>query len=107
MATIDLLARTTTLGTLSRDCLTELSSIATQRILRRGDFLWQAKKIPQAMIIVQKSLVKVVRHTNGGRAICGLFDAGESVCDLSVVRGLPYPADAIAGSDTVTIVCIP
>lgn len=107
MPTIDLLARTTTLGSLNRERLADLAGASTQRTLRRGETLFEAGQIPDSMLIVQKGLVKLVRRTNGGRAICGLYGATESIGDLAVVRGMAYPADAIAASDSVIVTCVP
>lgn len=107
MATIDLLARTTTFSKFDRERLAELSAIATTTQLRRGEFLWRAGDVLPNLIVVQKGLVKLVRHTCRGRAICGLFGPGETVDDLALVRGVPCPTDAITVSETVTVVSVP
>jgi len=107
MATIDLLSRTTTFSKLDRDRLAELALVATASTVKRGEILWRSGDVLSNLMIVQKGLVKLVRHTSRGRAICGLLGPAEAVDDLTAVRGVPCPTDAIAVSDTVGIVSIP
>lgn len=104
MATIDLLSHTITLSALPREMLVELARGATQIALRRGETLWQAGDAPKEFTVIQKGLAKLVRHTQRGKAICGLFGAGETIDDLAVVRGTPHASDAIAASETVIVV---
>jgi CRP/FNR family transcriptional regulator len=75
--------------------------------LRRGEVLWRAGDVLTNLVVVQKGLVKLVRPTTRGRAICGLFGPAEAVDDLALVRGVACPTDAIAVSDSVTIVSLP
>ena len=107
MATIDLLTRTTTFSKLDRERLVELDATATTNTYRRGEVLWRAGDVLPNLVIVQKGLVKLVRPTTRGRAICGLFGPAEAVDDLSLVRGVPCPTDAVAASDSVVVACIP
>lgn len=106
MATIDLLSRTTTFSKFDREDLSNLAAAARPSTVRRGDLLWRAGDVLQDLVVVHKGLVKLVRHTSRGRAICGLFGPAESVEDIAVVCGVPAPTDAIAVSDSVDIVSL-
>ncbi|HET9953754.1 MAG TPA: Crp/Fnr family transcriptional regulator [Polyangiaceae bacterium] len=107
MGTVDLLSHTTALSGVPRDRLEALARAAVQQTYPRGAILWRAGDVPQNFVVVQRGLVKLVRHANRARAICGLFGPTESLGDLSAIRGLPYPADAIAASESVSVVCLP
>jgi CRP/FNR family transcriptional regulator len=107
MATIDLLAHTPALSGLTREQLEPLARAATVATYRRGDAIWRTGELPQDFVIVQKGLVKLVRHSNKNRAICGLFGPTESIGDMAVVRRVPYNTDAIAASEVVSVVSLP
>jgi len=107
MATIDLLAHTAALAGLTREQLEPLAATATVTTYQRGEALWRTGELPQAFVVVQKGLVKLVRHSNKNRAICGLFGPTESIGDIALVRRMPYTTDAVAASESVTVVCLP
>ena len=86
----------------------ELSRLATSRTLNRADALWRAGDSPAAFTVIHTGLIKIVRRLpNGREAILGVFGPRESIGEVALVRGSPYPADAIVCSDTATVVQIP
>jgi CRP-like cAMP-binding protein len=107
MATIDLLSRTTTFSKFDRERLNELASAAVVTSVKRGEILWRAGDVLPSLVVMQKGLVKLVRNTSRGRAICGLLGPGEVIDDIAVVRGVPCATDAVAASDAVSIVSVP
>lgn len=107
MATIDLLAHTAALAGLPRARLEPLASTATLTNYHHGQALWRAGELPRDFVVVQKGLVKLVRHANKNRAICGLVGPTESLGDMALLRRIPYRTDAIAATETVTVVSLP
>ncbi len=107
MATADLLSHTTLFLGMAREALDKLALQAGHVTYRRGDFLWRAGETPPVLAVVQKGLVKEVRHGSKNRAICGLVGPTESIGDHAVVCGVPSPADAIAASESVSVITLP
>lgn len=107
MAIIDLLARTTVCSQLPRERLADLAASAIPSSAKRGQVLARAGDPLQELLIVQRGLVKLVRHTSRGLAICGLLGPGEAVDDISMICGTRCLADAIAASDSVGVLAIP
>lgn len=106
MATIDLLTHTAALAGLPRAQLEPLASAATLTSYHQGQALWHAGELPQHFVVVQRGLVKLVRHASK-RAICGLVGPTESLGDMALLRRIPYRTDAIAATETVTVVSLP
>lgn len=107
MATIDLLSRTTVFSHFERNRLAELAMSAVPSTARRGQTLARAGDVLQDLLIVQKGLVKLVRHTSRGPAICGLLGPGEAVDDIAMLCGMRCLADAIAATESVSLVTLP
>lgn len=88
--------------------LDRMAEAALIRTANRGETLWKAGEPARNMTIIKSGLVKVVRPAARGRAaICGLFGPPDTVGDLAVLRGVPYPADAIVATETATVISIP
>ena len=103
-----LLQRTASLAGAAPETLLRLASVATSRCLERGDFLWRAGDQPQSFVVVRSGLLKVVRTGMAGRrTICGLFGPPQSIGDVVLLKGKPYPADAVVISPSATIVAMP
>ncbi len=86
----------------------DLARTATTLDLGRGATLWEAGDHPASFTIIHRGLIKVVRPLPSGRdAIVGLFGPLESVGDVAVVQGIPYPASAHVCGETARIVRIP
>lgn len=107
MATIDLLSHTAALAGLTREELEPLANAATLASYPRGAAVWREGDLPQGFVVVQKGLVKLVRHANRNRAICGLFGPTESIGDVALLHRVPHTTDAIATTESVTIVSVP
>jgi CRP/FNR family transcriptional regulator len=39
--------------------------------------------------------------------MCGIFGAPESIGDIMLLKGLPYPADAVVATESATVLAIP
>jgi CRP/FNR family transcriptional regulator len=108
MALEHLLQRTPSLAEADPETLACLARAASVRQLDRGAVLWRAGDQPRGLVVVKSGLLKVVRTgVAGRRTICGLFGPPASIGDLVLVKGKPYPADAIVISSTAAIVTVP
>lgn len=99
MGTVELLART--LVGVEPEVLSRLARVAVERSAAKRDALFRAGEMPEALWLIQRGLVKLVRHTPRGPAICALLGASESIGHLSIISGRPNAMDAIAASDRV------
>ncbi|HEX5098375.1 MAG TPA: Crp/Fnr family transcriptional regulator [Polyangiaceae bacterium] len=82
--------------------------MATTRSYERGAVLWRVGDEARNMNVVKAGLIKVVRvGATGRRTMCGLFGPPESIGDVVLLKGAPYPAEAIVATDTATMVTIP
>jgi CRP-like cAMP-binding protein len=108
MGVREFIERTPALSSAATEVLDRMADTAATRSYKRGELLWQAGDPARNLTIIKAGLVKVVRPTSRGRAaICGLFGPPDTVGDLAVLRGVPYPADAIVATETATIISIP
>ncbi|MFO0570514.1 MAG: Crp/Fnr family transcriptional regulator [Polyangiaceae bacterium] len=88
--------------------LDRMAEVATAKAYARGDVLWHAGDTAKTLTVIKSGLIKVVRPAARGRAaICGIFGPPDTVGDLAVLRGIPYPADAIVATETATVILIP
>lgn len=86
----------------------DLARIASTRELERGAVLWEAGETPASFTVIQRGLFKIVRPLpNGREAIVGLFGPRESVGDVAVLQGIPYPAAAVVCSASARVIQIP
>lgn len=104
MGTVELLART--LVGVEPDILSRLARSAVERSAGKRDALFRAGELPEALWLIQRGLVKLVRHTPRGPAICALLGATESIGHLSVLSGRPNAMDAIAASERVVALAL-
>lgn len=80
---------------------------ASTRKLVRGEHLWRAGDEATNFFLVQSGIIKILRAVpDGTEAIVALFGPRESIGDIAVLRSKPYPADAIAVSDSVEVLRI-
>jgi CRP-like cAMP-binding protein len=85
-----------------------LGSVARLEQYERGEHLWHAGALPQALPIIRGGLVKVVRPTCGGHnAICGLFGRSTPLGQVALLKGIAYPSSTIAASKSLSVVSIP
>lgn len=88
--------------------LEKMASYATTRSFRRGEHLWQAGDDARTFTVIRNGLVKLVRPGPRGRsAICGLFGPPETVGDVAVLKGIPYPTSAVVATEQAHVIAIP
>jgi CRP/FNR family transcriptional regulator len=83
-----------------------IEEIATLKELRRGDVLWNAGDPADALTLIVKGRVKIVRHGGGADMILEIFGEGEPVGAVAVYNRMPYPASAVA-LDATTVLQVP
>lgn len=104
----EVVSRTPALSGLSPEAVERLASVSHERCIERGGYLWHAGDQADALTIIRTGLVKVVKlSSQGRRSICGLFGAPDTVGDAALLRGIPYPADAVVATATGNFVEIP
>lgn len=92
----------------SKQAVADLAKTATIREIEHGVALWDAGQQPLAFSVINRGLIKIVRPlANGREAIVGLFGPRESIGDVAVMQGIPYPAAAIVCSSDARIIQIP
>lgn len=108
MGVREVVIKTPALAGLSPEALDRLIATARTRSVERGGYLWHAGDSADALTIIRSGLVKVVKlGPQGRRSICGLFGAPDTVGDAALLRGIPYPADALVATATGTFIEIP
>jgi CRP-like cAMP-binding protein len=86
----------------------DLARVATTKELARGETLWNAGEMPACFSTIHSGLFKVVKSlANGREAIVGLFGPRESIGDVAVMQGIPYPAASVVCSETARVILIP
>lgn len=104
----EVVSRTPALSGASPASIERLVAVARCRTVERGGYLWHAGDSADSLTLIRSGLVKVVKSSQKGRrAICGLFGAPDSVGDAAVLRGIPYPADALVASLSASLIELP
>jgi CRP/FNR family transcriptional regulator len=80
-----------------------IEAIAVLLDLGRGDVLWHAGDTADALTLIVKGRVKIVRHGGGADMILEIFGAGEPVGAVAVYNRMKYPASAIALEPTTVL----
>ncbi|HEV8481391.1 MAG TPA: Crp/Fnr family transcriptional regulator [Candidatus Eisenbacteria bacterium] len=83
-----------------------LAALATLRDYERGDSLWHAGDPADALTVIVRGRVKIVRHAEAGDVILELFGEGEPVGAIAVYNYIPYPASAVC-LEPVTLLVLP
>lgn len=108
MGVREVVIRTPALAGISADLLDRLAAVARERSVERGGHLWHTGDAAEVLTIIRTGLVKVVKQgPQGRRSICGLFGAPDTVGDAAVLRGIPYPADALVATASGSFIEIP
>jgi len=103
-----ILQRTPSLAGAEPAVLSRLAALASTRHYQRGALLWRAGDDARNFNVVQAGLIKVVRTGSGGRrSMCGLFGPPESIGDVVLLKGVPYPADAVVATESATMLTVP
>jgi CRP-like cAMP-binding protein len=80
-----------------------IEGLASLKDLGRGDVLWNAGDAADALTLIVKGRVKIVRHGGGADMILEIFGQGEPVGAVAVYNRMPYPASAIALEPTTVL----
>ncbi len=83
-----------------------IAAMASVRDYTRGDVLWNEGDPAEALTILVRGRVKIVRHADAGDVILELFGPGEPVGAIAVYNYMPYPASAVC-LEPVTLLVIP
>lgn len=89
---------------LSPDDQARIAALASVREYARGDVLWNMGDAAEALTVIVKGRVKIVRHADAGDVILEIFGDGESVGAIAVYNYMPYPAAAVAMEPTSVLV---
>lgn len=108
MGVYRLLEKAPALAGVDPDLLRRLDEAATIRVLQRGEYLWRAGDPARAFTLIKCGLFKTVRPAPKGRSvICGLFGPPETLGDLALLKGIPYPADVLAATERAGVIQLP
>lgn len=91
---------------LSAEDQRRIAAMATVRDYARGDVLWHEGDAADALTIIIRGRVKIVRHADAGDVILELFEPGEPVGAIAVYNYMPYPASAVC-MEPVLLLSIP
>jgi len=80
---------------LSPDDQRRVASLATLRDYQRGDSLWREGDPAEALTLIVRGRVKIVRQAEAGDVILEIFGEGEPVGAIAVYNYIPYPASAV------------
>src|SRR4030043_411441 len=81
--------------------LVELAALASERSLSPGEFVFWDGDAPDWFYIVAQGQVKVLKHTSSGKEfIIAFFGPGEMFGEVAVFENKPYPASALAATET-------
>ena len=103
-----LLAASRLFSGLDHDTLMQVARLGTTRKLVRGERLWSSGDPSTHFTLIIHGLFKIVRTAaDGSEAIVALFGPRESIGDVAVIGRRPFPAAAVACSDTAEVIRIP
>lgn len=103
-----LLAASRLFSGLDRELLAELAHVAVVKRVSRGARLWSAGDRATHFTLIQSGLFKIIRTAaDGSEAIVALFGPRESIGDVAVIGGKPYPAAAVACSEMAEVLRVP
>jgi len=91
---------------LTQDDQHRIAALATLRDYQRGDHLWNEGDPAEALTLIVKGRVKIVRQAEGGDVILEIFGEGEPVGAIAVYNYIPYPASAVC-LEPVTLLVLP
>ena len=91
---------------LSQDDQRRVAGLASLRDYQRGDHLWNEGDPAEALTLIVKGRVKIVRQAEGGDVILEIFGEGEPVGAIAVYNYIPYPASAVC-LEPVTLLILP
>jgi len=83
-----------------------LAALAVLRDYDKGDALWNVGDAAEALTVIVRGRVKIIRHADAGDVILEIFGPGEPVGAIAVYNYMPYPATAVA-MEPVTLLVLP
>lgn len=98
------LAKTALLSGLSQPELQLLAAKTVRKLFSTGELLFSEGEPCNGLHIISKGKVRIFKTSVGGREqVLAVNKPGESVAELPVFDGGPYPASAVAIEDTETV----
>ena len=95
------LEKTALLSNLSREELQLLASRTVRKLFSTGELLFSEGEPCSGLHIISRGKVRIFKTSvNGREQVLAVNVPGESVAELPVFDGGPYPASAIAAEDT-------
>ena len=95
------LEKTALLSNLSREELQLLASRTVRKLFSAGELLFSEGEPCSGLHIISKGKVRIFKTSvNGREQVIAVNVPGESVAELPVFDGGPYPASAVATEDT-------
>jgi len=91
---------------LSPDDQRRVAALATLKEYKRGDHLWREGDPAEALTVIVRGRVKIVRQAGAGDVILEIFGEGEPVGAIAVYNYIPYPASAVC-LEPVTLMILP
>lgn len=92
---------------LDEESILPLARVAFRSHHERRDYIWNAGTSATYFTLIAKGLVRISRTSGDGtEAILALFGPRETIGDVAVLRSRPYPADAVALTDSVELLRI-
>ena len=100
-ARTELLKKSLLFSSLKEDEINELSTLATERGFKTGEFVFWEGDTANYFYIVVEGRIKIIKHSSLGKEfIIAFFDPGEMFGEVAVFEGKSYPASAQAATDT-------
>lgn len=91
----------------SHERLREFARETTLRSFEEGHALWRAGERATHLTLILRGLVQVLRRLpNGDVSMVGLFGPREPIGTVAVIHRRPYPAEAVALSEVVEVLCV-
>lgn len=104
----DRLGATDFFAGLDRALLELLARDALSRRFAAGERIWRAGEDAAHFVAIEEGLVELEQVTPGGEAMMmGLFGRGDTLCIMPALKGRPYPADAVALTESVCALLVP
>jgi CRP/FNR family cyclic AMP-dependent transcriptional regulator len=98
------LSRVALFGDLSEEELRALAHRTVKQYLKSGEVLFSEGDPCQGFYVVESGEVKIFKTAASGREqVLTVDGAGNSIAEIPVFDGGPYPASAIANSDTTLL----
>lgn len=93
---------------LDRALLELLAHNALSRRFAAGERIWRTGEDAAHFVTIEEGLVELEQVTPAGEGMMmGLFGQGDTLCIMPALKGGPYPADAVALTESVSTLLVP